>query len=64
MRRMSRAVVRGFAAVILLVVFSTSIVARPREERPREPREKSDPIVKIIKRVIRSLGDGLVTPTP
>jgi hypothetical protein len=50
---------------LLVVVLSASVSARPSQERPiREPREKRDPIVKIIKKVIKSLGDGLVIPTP
>jgi hypothetical protein len=50
-------------AVACIVAFSLSLSAAPREQR--EPvRGKRDPIVKIIKKVIRSLGDGLVLPIP
>ncbi len=60
--------VRSFVAVLLLAVFTISVTAGPREDSAvREPREKRDPItkmVKIVKKVIRSLGDGLTTPTP
>ena len=50
-------------AVAVIFVLSTSVWAVPRE--PREPpRTKRDPIVKFIKKVIRSLGDGLVVPIP
>ena len=55
---------RRVAAVSLVLALAVTVSARPREERPREPREKRDPIVKFVKKVIRSLGDGLVTPTP
>jgi hypothetical protein len=45
-------------------VLAVSVSARPREERPiREPRFQREPIVKVVKRIIRSLGDGLTIPT-
>ena len=57
-------VARG-AVVLAVVAFSLSVFAGPRGERPREPREKTrDPIVKVVKRIIKSLGDGLIVPTP
>ena len=41
------------------------VAARTRDERPvRDPRLKREPIVKIVKRIIKALGDGLTTPTP
>lgn len=56
---------RAVVALVVVCVLSVSVSARPRDERPiREPREKRDPIVKIIKKIIRSLGDGINTPTP
>lgn len=64
MRRPGYSVARGVFAVVLMVVV-VSVSARTRDERPiREPREKREPIVKFIKKVIQSLGDGLTTPTP
>jgi len=64
MRRSSHAVARAVSAVILVVVLAVSVSARPREERPiREPRDKREPIVKVVKRIIKSLGDGLTIPT-
>ena len=55
----------GLAVLSVVLLLSVQVSARPREERPiREPREKRDPIVKIVRNIIRSLGDGLVTPTP
>lgn len=56
--------VRSFAAVLVCVVVALSVSARPREDRPRDPREKREPIVKVVKRIIKSLGDGLIVPTP
>ncbi len=64
MHRVPCCFARGVAAVLLVLALSFTVSARPREERPREPREKRDPIVKIVKKIIRSLGDGLVSPTP
>lgn len=64
MRRTYWSYARGVAAVALMLALTVSVSARPREERPRDSREKRDPIVKIIKKVIRSLGDGLISPTP
>ena len=64
MRRSGPAVTRAVSAVILVVVLAVSVSARPREERPiREPRDKREPIVKVVKRIIQSLGDGLTIPT-
>jgi hypothetical protein len=65
MRRIPNSYVRGVSAVLMAVVLSLSVAAGPRENQmPREPREKRDPIVKIVKRIIQSLGDGLTVPTP
>jgi len=65
MRRPGYAVARSVSAVVLVVLFAVSVSARPRDERPvREPRMKREPIVKVVKRIIKSLGDGLTTPTP
>jgi hypothetical protein len=64
MRRVgSRSVVRGAAVVVLSVVLAMGAFASPRETRERGPREKANPIVKLLKK-IASLGDGLVVPTP
>jgi hypothetical protein len=59
MRRSFYAVARGVFALSL--VASLSLSAAPRE---REPRERERPIVKIVKSVIRSLGDFITVPTP
>lgn len=65
MRRIPYSYVRGVSAVLLTAVLSLSVSAGPRENGvAREPREKRDPIVKIVKRIIQSLGDGLTVPTP
>jgi hypothetical protein len=65
MRRIPYSYVRGVSAVLAAVVLSLSVAAGPRENQmAREPRVKRDPIVKIVKRIIKSLGDGLTVPTP
>lgn len=65
MRRVRYYVARGVAVLSVVGLLSLQVSARPREERPvREPREKRDPIVRIIKKVIQSLGDGIHIPTP
>lgn len=64
MHRVSRSFVRGFAAVAVIVALAGSASARDRENRDRGPREKSNPIVKTVKKIIRVLGDGLTIPRP
>ena len=54
--------VRGVAAVAVMVALSTSVFAAPREERDRDRGRERDRIVKIIKKVVRALGDGLTVP--
>ncbi|HEX8407612.1 MAG TPA: hypothetical protein VF883_02025 [Thermoanaerobaculia bacterium] len=53
---------RGLAAVAMMVVLGSGVSAEPRN--PRGPREKGNPIVKVVKKVIKSLGDGLTVPLP
>lgn len=62
MRRVFKSCVRGLAAVAVMVVLAPGVSAEPRD--PRGPREKGNPIVKVIKKVIKSLGDGLTIPNP
>ena len=62
MRRVFSSCVRGVAAVAVMVVLASGVSAAPRDERG--PREKGGPIVKVIKKVIKSLGDGLTIPKP
>jgi hypothetical protein len=64
MRGVSYRFARRVAVVSLVMALAVTMSARPRNERPREPREKREPIVKIIKKLIRSWGDGLISPTP
>ena len=66
MRRFFRAV-RGVAVVSVLVV-AVGASAAPRYESRRDlPREKGDPVSKLVRlvtKVIRGLGDGMGGPTP
>ena len=48
-------------ALVMFLLVGGSVSASPREDRTREPGNR---IVKIVKRVIRSLGDTLIVPTP
>ena len=56
--------VRGVAAVAVIVALSTSVFAAPREERDRERGRERGGIVKVIKMIVRGLGDGLIIPIP
>lgn len=63
MRRLVYSCVR--VVVMVSVVFT--LAAAPAEFRRALPREKDDPVAKVVKavkKVIRSLSDGLTTPTP
>ena len=51
-----RRLVYGFAVVL----FAVSVSAAPREGVG--PRDRSHPIVKAIKKVVKTLGDGLTIP--
>jgi len=65
MRRLGFFVARGLSAAVLVGALAVSVSAEPKEARPiRGPRERVDPITRIVKGVIRSLGDLLVIPTP
>ena len=64
MRRGFHSSVRGVAAVAVIVALSTSVFAAPPEERDRERGRDRGGIVKVIKKIIRGLGDGLIIPIP
>jgi hypothetical protein len=57
---------RRVAYALVVVVFAVSAFGSPRSprEEPRSrDREISNPIVKAVKKVIKSLGDGLTIPS-
>jgi hypothetical protein len=64
MRGAFNSCVRGVAAVAVIVALSSSVFAAPPENRERERGRDRGSIVKIIKKIVRSLGDGLTIPRP
>jgi hypothetical protein len=63
MRGVSRSTIYILAALSLALTLSVS--AQPKNDRPPRNRPKEPPaIVKVIKTILRSLGDGMTTPTP
>lgn len=61
MRRVFNSSVRGVVAVAMILALAGSAVAASREDRDRG-REPG--IVKVVKKLIRALGDGLTIPRP
>lgn len=59
-----RRVFNSFLAAIVIVAVSTSVSAAPRGERERGPKERTPSIVKVLKNIVRALGDGLTVPLP
>jgi hypothetical protein len=52
---------RRYLGVLLVVcLVGGSGYGAPREN----PRDRENPIKKFVKKVVRSLGDGLIIPTP
>ena len=62
MRRSFYGVLRGAVVFLVFVSFSLNAVAAPREAP--QPRERGNPVGKVLKKIIRTLGDGLIIPTP
>jgi hypothetical protein len=60
MRRVFSSLVRGVVSVSVILALSASVAAAQRDDRG--PRE--GPITRIVKKIIKSLGDGLVIPLP
>ena len=61
--RSFRGVVRGVAVVSIVVALS--VPAEAARVKERGPREKENPIVKMIRQlVVRTFGDGLTDPKP
>lgn len=65
MRRVFKSV-RGVAAVAVILMLAGNAFAIPREGRGDKSRERTreQGIVKVVKKVVRALGDGLVIPWP
>ena len=58
MRRISY----GGLVVVVSFVLAFGALAAPREER--SSREKQNPVIRVVRRIIQALGDGLIIPTP
>ena len=63
MRGVSKAVARGVLAVSIVMVLAVPAQAKP-QGGGRWFERKIDPIVKVLKKLMTSLGDGLVDPRP
>lgn len=64
---MRRSIVRGVVVMsfAVLVALNASAVQNGTEVRERiGVKERVEQIVKVIRKAIRSLGDGLVSPRP
>ena len=57
-----RRVFNSFVAIAVIVVFAGSVAAAPRERE--RTKEKVPAIVKFIKNIVRTFGDGLTPPLP
>lgn len=61
MRRVFNSSVRGVAVVAMILALAGSAVGAPRDDRDRA-RDRG--FVKVVKKLIRALGDGLTIPRP
>lgn len=63
MRRVFNSSVRGVAAAAVILALAGNAHAVTREgNHPRETRDTA--IVKMVKKIVRALGDGLIVPLP
>lgn len=63
MRRVFNSSVRGVAAVAVILALAGSASAVTREGR-QQGRNHEPGIMKVIKKIVRALGDGLIIPIP
>jgi hypothetical protein len=57
--------VQGMAGVAVILMLAGSVFAVPREGRDQvRERTREQRIVKMVKKIIRALGDGLIVPLP
>jgi hypothetical protein len=63
MRRVLNSSVRGVAAVAVILALAGSASAVTREGRERG-RNRESFVMKVIKKIVRGLGDGLIIPIP
>lgn len=65
MRRVFSSSVRGVAAVAVILALAGSAVAGPREVKDKgRDRGQEQSILKMIRTIVRGLGDGLIVPIP
>lgn len=65
MRRVFESPVRGVAAVAVILALAGNAHAVAREGRvPQRERTPDSAIVKMVKKIVRALGDGLTVPLP
>ncbi|HVG25948.1 MAG TPA: hypothetical protein VND45_17455 [Thermoanaerobaculia bacterium] len=57
-----RRVFNSFVAVAVVVMLTGSVAAAPRDRE--RPKEKVPAIVKMLKSIVGTLGDGLTIPKP
>ncbi|HVE70760.1 MAG TPA: hypothetical protein VNI54_05270 [Thermoanaerobaculia bacterium] len=57
-----RRVFSSFVAVAVVVIFAGTVSAAPRERE--RSKEKVPAVVKMLKKIVRGLGDGLTPPLP
>lgn len=58
-----RRVLKSVAAVAVILAVAGNAFALPREER-EQGRNREQTIVKMVKKIVRALGDGLIVPLP
>ena len=63
---MRRSFYRGVAVGLMSFVLAAGAFGLTREGRESRERshDRENPIVKFVKRVVRTLGDGITVPTP
>lgn len=66
MRGVFNSSVRGVAAVAVIFMLAGSALAVPREGREQGRGRESGIVktVKMVKKIVRALGDGLIIPIP
>jgi hypothetical protein len=57
--------VRGVVGVVVILMLAGNVFAIPREGRDQaRERTREQGIVKMVKKIVRALGDGLTIPRP
>jgi len=67
MSHLASKVARGVSILTFVVLLTTAAFGAPIEAGGKLPREKENPITRIVRligRTVRSLGDAIVSPRP